>query len=522
MTVGLGLTLGLLAVMSSPPTLSATSPTDAPVRLSVIIGYDGPEGGERPVLSYADDDAARTYLAALQESDRAWLLTTFDADSTRIFPALTAVARPPTKEALAHVLGEAFWRIRALKDEGRATELVFSFAGHGDVSPAGEGFLVLADGTLSRSELAAQVVRGSPADVNHIWIDACASYFMVSARGGDVTTASVPLTPALLDLVKPTPSADAAAWARTGVLVSTSDSSAVHESGELGAGVFSYLMRSALSGAADVDADGRIEYAEAAAFIAAASSAIGDPRARLKVHAAPPAQRPHAPLGDLSRGSSRRFLSVDVASADRVRILDEHGLPYADVHRGADKKRVLLALQGSAFYVVQVGDREATLVPRSAGAYALSSLRFAKSPRRRGASADTFASLFERPYDRAFFDGWLSSSSQSPPLTGPNFDAPWASGASPETPIPWGGMAVGAFSGAGVLAVASVTSAAMNLVAFNALQQRFADTATLDPELSLQVEAWRTSATVTGALAVGAGLAGAGLLWASTLDEDRP
>lgn len=487
----------------------------APARLSVIIGYDGEEGGERTKLAYADDDAARVYLASLQESDQAWLLTTFDRDSARLFPELTETARAPTRVELAHVLGEAFWRLRALHDAGRRTELVFYFAGHGDVSASGEGFLVFKDGALTRTELATQVVRGSPADVNHVLIDACASYFMVAR--GDATATAVPLTPALLDVMKPQSKGNDDAWARTGTLVSTSDSSAVHETSELGSGVFSYLLRSALAGAGDIDGDGRVEYAEAAAFIAAASAAIDDPRARLAVHSRAPAQRPHAALGDLRRGKERRFLSIEAGAGGEssVRVLDEHGVPYAEVRPGAG---VRLALHGSAFFVVQVGKREATLVPRRAGAYALSSLHFEDSPQSRGRSG-AFASLFARPFDASFFEGWLAVSSLPKPLTGPAWMVAYADGAEPPLRLPLAGMAVGAFSVAAALAVASGTSAVMNLVAFQDLQRNFDETATVDAEGALAVEAWRTSATLTGALAVGAAVSGAGLWWASTLDD---
>jgi hypothetical protein len=502
-----------------------TSSTAAPARVAIVIGYNGAGEAGRPVLSYADDDAARLYLAELPESDRAWLLTTFDADSARLFPDLAAVSRPPTKQELTRVLGEAFWRLRELKEEGRATELVFSFAGHGDVSPAGEGFVVLADGAFMRGDLVVQVVRASPADLNHVLLDACASYFMVAARGArapstgagdEATAAAVPLTPELLSAIAPSPVDDAAAWARTGTLVSTSDSAAVHESGALGAGVFSYLLRSALAGAGDVNGDGRVEYAEAAAFIASASAAITDPRARLRVHAVAPAQRPNVALGDLTRGGDRRFLALDVA-ADHVRVLDAHGVPYAELRRPS-RAPVLIALQGSAHYVIQVGDREATLVPRTAGAYALSSLSFAPAPKRRGAEG-AFEALFAHTYDASYVAGFVTTSRLPTPRAGPAFAVPFVEGAAPPFRWPLGQIAVGSFVSAGVLAAASATCAVMNLVRFGELQTAFETSATIDGDLAFEVEAWRTASTVGGALALGASLAGAAAWWGAAQDD---
>ena len=493
----------------------------ASARLTIVVGYDGEADGTRPVLAWADDDAARLYLAALQDSERAWLLTTFDDDSARMFPELTRTARPPTKAELGRVLGEAFWQLRALRDAGRATELVFSFAGHGDVSASGEGFLVFADGALTRTELGTQIVRGSPADVNHVLIDACASYFMVNARG-EATATAVTLSPALLELVKParpgSPSVDDAAWARTGTLVSTSDSAAVHESSALGGGVFSYLLRSAFAGPGDIDGDGDVEYSEAAAFIAAASAGIDDPRARLQVHARAPLQRPHVALSDLRAGEGRRYLDVDIASVNRVRVLDQHGLPYVELHRGEGKRAVTIALHGSAFYVVQVGAREATLVPRAAGAYALSSLRFEDSPRPRGHDG-AFAGLYRAPFDGSFLQGWLTTSSSTAPLMGEPFRVDYVAAGVPPFRPPWQAVTTGAFVGAAALTTVSAVSAVMNVLAFGDLQAEFARTATIDPALAFQVETWRTASTATGAAAVFALVAGGGSWWLAQQQE---
>ena len=84
---------------------------DAPLRYTVIVGVnEGP--GDRPVLSYADDDAARLFLLLSQESEKAWLLSTFDPPSARTYPDLSSIARAPTTSELARVLGEAYWLIR--------------------------------------------------------------------------------------------------------------------------------------------------------------------------------------------------------------------------------------------------------------------------------------------------------------------------------------------------------------------------------------------------------------------------
>jgi len=514
------------AASPAGPSSSSTS-TPAPARVVVIVGHNGGAPDPRPPLQFADDDAARLFLQLAPGSSRAFLLTTFDRESARLYPELLDVARAPTTSSLAGVLGEAFWQLRQEKARGRETELVFAFAGHGDVDDSGRGFVVMADGPFFRDDLQTQVVAGSPADLNHIVVDACASYFFVKSRGG--SDDGVVLTPKLLDVLATdghaTPTA--ADQARTGVLVSTSSAQETHESAALSAGVFSYLLRSALSGAGDVDGDGRVEYGEAAAFLASASQGLDDPRARLQVHAEAPLQRPHASLLSLQDSGAKTFLAVEPGRPTRLRLKDSRGLPFIEVHSDGHRP-VYVALNGQPFFFVERGDEEALLVPRSAGAFALSALTFSKSPTARGdgdaASRGAFAPLFSQPFSRAFVDGYLARAGLPPPrvASGPGaiFAPAWAEAGAPPTALPVGvigGVGVGA---AGVVGAAAVVAVVMNQVAFAELEQGFLQTGQLDPAQSLEVEGWRNAATGLTLGAVGLGLVGGGLLlWSFSLED---
>lgn len=492
---------------SLAPAARAAADDDV-ARYAIVIGYNGGDDGERPVLSFADDDAARFFLQVYQGSERAWLLTTFDGESARSFGAVVDQAVQPTRQELARVLGEASWLIRKRREEGRRTELVFYFAGHGDVSAGGEGFVVLADGPFTRTELDTQVVRASPAHVNHLVLDACASFHMVARGGSD---GRVKLTPALLDVIRgrATPEANAA-WERTGVLVSTSDAAEVHESAGVGGGVFSYLLRSALAGAADVNRDGRVEYGEAAGFIASASSLLEDPRARLDVHARAPRQAPHAALSDLEALGAEHFLVVDTARAIHLRVLDARGVPYAELHRAAGAPLVL-ALVGNPFYVVQEGALEAVLVPRHAGGYALSALSWDARQERAPRGRDVFAGLFTHPYGDAFLAGFLAESELAAPRPGARFDVAWAERGEPPLRVPWWPLAGTAFTAGGLLAVGAAGAALGNALAFAELQRRFHVSGTIDPALALEADAWLTGAAVLSAGALAALLAAGGL-----------
>lgn len=509
-----------LALALAASTAGLPAAAEGPARFVVVVGHNGGAGdarAERRALAFADDDAARLFMQLAPSSERAWLLATFDAESARSWPDLTDVARPPTRESLARVLGEVGWLVRAQQKLGRTTELVFAFAGHGDVTDAGEGYIVLADGPFTRTDLESQVLAPSPADLNHVFIDACASYFMVQARGSG-ESGRVPLTPGLLDVLRATARTQAVR-ARTGVLVSTSSASDVHESSELRSGVFSFLLRSALAGAGDTNGDGRVEYVEAAAFIASASASLADPRARLHVHAQPPDQRPHAPLLDLARSGARHFLSVPGDA--HLRIFDARGVPYAEVHTA---RPVLLALVGNPYYVVQRERQgraeEAVLVPRAAGAYALSALSFEDSLRARAERPSPLAGLFATRLEPGFLGGFLVTSELAAPTMGPRFDVAWAPTGAPPLKVPVGAIGVGALVAAGLAGAGAGVAAMGNQMAFDALKSTLETTGQLDPKVSLEVEGWRNLATnlTLGGLALG--LAGGGLvLWSFSLDD---
>lgn len=518
------LPLLLVAAAQAAPAAPATASDAPPARYVVVVGYNGGLPDPRTPLHFADDDAARTFLQLAPSAERAWLLSTADRETAKLFPDLTDVAREPTRQALAQALGEAFWLMRQQKERGRATELVFSFAGHGDVNDAGEGYVVFADGPFTRTDLTTQLLEASPADVNHVVIDACSSYFMVNARGssGNNESGRVELSPKLLDVLSH--QLDASVRARTGILVSTSGAAEVHESGELGAGVFSFLLRSALAGGADSDGDGRVEYAEAAAFVAAASANLDDPRARLSVHVEAPLQKPHSALLDLGRSGADRFLAVDQRGPVHLRVLDAHGLPYAELHDAGRGTPLVLALTGNPFFIVQKGDQEAVLVPRSAGAYALSTLEFHDRPHARTDAPGPFAGLYAGPFSREFLSGYLATAASgaalAPPHAGAAFVPQWAEAGQPHARLPVGVIGFSTLGGAAVLGLSAGGTAVANQLAFARLEQDFRTTGQLDPTITLEVEGWRnaTNAFTVGAVALG--LAGGALvLWSMQLPD---
>jgi len=514
LAVVLAVVAAFASAVSAEETTSDAAAAPSPARFVITVGYNGGPSDERRPLQYADDDAAR-FHALQQSAEKTWLLTTFDVNSASLFAPLTQVAQQPTKQMLSRVLGEATWSIREAKRQGRPTELVFFFAGHGDVSADGEGFVVLADGVLTKRELETQVVVASPADINHIVIDACASYLMVAR--GEATAAPIPLTPEMLAKLDANAST-AAAWDRTGVFVSTSSAAEVHETAALGGGVFSFLLRSALVGGGDVNADGRVEYGEAQGFVAAASAAIHDPRAKLDTFVRPPKQRPHVSLSTLATLPAASYLWVEPGARSAVSIFDSHGVPYASTHSEPDAS-TYVALVGHPFFWVQMDDEEALLIPRHAGAYAMSSLSFAPATQARG--HDTTFDLFAVPYGKTFMQGFLAQSTvAAPAATTSAVSLPIATDGHPPWRIPWGMMSGVAGATGAVLLVGAGASAVANAVAFAQLRQRFETSGTLDPELALQADGFMTGAVFLS-IAGGALLTSSvGLAWIAIQEDE--
>jgi hypothetical protein len=134
-------------------------------------------------LRYADDDGARFYEWVSSFARRTVLLAVLDEETQRTFPELGPRARPPTRAELVAVMHSLAEEMKQRRAAGRRTVFCFYFAGHGDVGTDRQGYINLVDGRFSRSDLYREIIARSPADLNHLIIDACNSYFLVNARG---------------------------------------------------------------------------------------------------------------------------------------------------------------------------------------------------------------------------------------------------------------------------------------------------------------------------------------------------
>lgn len=381
-------------------------------RFALVLGNNRPEQADSASLRYADDDAVATDRLLREAGVDSVLLATLDADSRALYPDLTPAGAPRLAE-----LDAAFERLQARMREARAsgrdTEFLVFYSGHGDVD-AGEGYVVLEDGRLTRTRLY-QLLARSGATRNHVFVDACKSYYLAFEKGpGGQRT---PYTSALLGEGIP------AALANTGFVLSTSSDRDSHEWERFQAGVLSHELRSALRGAADVDLDGRVTYAELAAFLSVANRAIPNERFRPDFLVRPPAHNPSAALITWSRQSPSLTLRpknlghVYVETAQGTRLLDAHPAAGQELFLHLPDERPLFLRQS---------DESAEVVVTTEAPLEVASLE-PRAPEiaRRGALQLAFERLFAEPFAEDDVRAFSANAAQTPANAGlPAVDRP--------------------------------------------------------------------------------------------------
>ena len=287
------------------------------VRYAVLIGANEGARGDRP-LSFAETDAERVAEVLADLGD---------------VPAENQVLlRGKTASVVRRALITVNDRIRTTQRDGDESELVVYYSGHADASA-----LHLYDERLELAELEA-LVRGSPAKVRVLVIDACRSGALTRVKGGH------PAPPVELDH----------ALLGEGLVFLTSSAAGedAQESDEVGGSFFTHFFTSGLLGAADGDGDGDVTLAEAFRFareqtIAASSRTLAGtqhPTFRYELRG----------RGDITLtrpgGAQRRATLTLPAGVDWLVIRDSaHGRVIAEVDAAA--ARHVLSLRPGAYFV---------------------------------------------------------------------------------------------------------------------------------------------------------------------------
>jgi hypothetical protein len=418
---------------TAAPAVASAAPV---ARFALVIGHNQAPRSDLAALRYADDDAVRWSVLLRTYGARVELLTELDDESLRLYAGTVGTPQRPTGAALRGAMARLVEAMRAARAAGQRTVFYFVYAGHGDTDDAGEGYVTLADGRLSRSEFGRQVLAASPANANHVVVDACRAFYFVYDRGAGGTRR--PFNGRYFA------SGLAATHRNTGFLLATSSGAPSHEWEEFQAGIFSHELRSALLGAADVDGDGRVSYRELAAFLEVANRPVRNERYR-------PAFAINAPLDgdgsllDLADASGGQLYLPPTAEGRRL-LEDPLGVRWADLHPGPGQAITLRIpappWEASHFFVRQPqGDSEYE-VP-AGQRLSVTDLSVRRSGvLRRGAAHEAFVRLFSLP-----FAGADVAATPDPRVVATK-TAP-----APSRPVPWRRIAPWAAVGTGAVAL---------------------------------------------------------------------
>jgi len=380
---------------------------------AVVIGNNAvplaPGSSALSPLRYADDDAVRYSQFFERFADRVALLSALDAETGRRYPDALAAARPPTLRELAAVIREA---AKAMEDDlARGDRPVFylTYSGHGARLEDGTAFFALIDGELTRERLG-EHLRKLPASLIHVFVDACHAEAVVGPRGRsdkerDVRTVAVgDEQGAFLEEGGPK------RLPTVGAIMATTADQEAHEWSRIQSGVFTHELLSGLSGAADVNGDGQVEYSEIQAFIASANRDLKDPRAIPRVVAHAPAVNARAPLVSLEWLRSAAFLRGQFGGLGHFRIELDDGQCYLDAHLSDEAVWSIAVPAGRRAFLI-AGAREVGLRLSPGERIEVQRLVFENKPvGSRGSIESSYrVGFFRSPFGPSYYLGFADS-----------------------------------------------------------------------------------------------------------------
>jgi hypothetical protein len=382
------LALGALAVLLSSLHAKPAAASEVPVaRYAIVIGNNRSEQGAEHNLRYADDDAAAIHELLVEAGVNSVLLTTLDEDSRRLRPRFktngAARARDVERAFTAQVA-----EMRGKIARGIPTEFLLFYSGHGNVD-RGEGYVVLDDQRLSRTMLHSLLTR-SPATRNHVFVDACRSFFLAYGKGpgGErepyAGTLPIDAVPASLK--------------NTGFVLSTSSDRESHEWERFQAGILSYELRSALRGAADTNLDGRVSYGELGAFLKVANESIPNSKFRPEFTLRPPARNFKEEI--LAWNPDSAAVRLGSAKLGHIYLETTTGHRLLDVHPEAGQPLNLYVSASERPLFVRKYDETGEYVVMDRRPAEITALESAPQIASKGALHIALEQLFSKPFSR--------------------------------------------------------------------------------------------------------------------------
>jgi len=403
--------LGVAVALFAP--LAARAATSSPAVFAIIVTNNRSTRLDRPDLQYADDDGARYYqlFRGVAPAAQVRLLTRFDRATASVHPELAPLTQPPRRAELVAALADVRAAVTEARRAGQHTEFYFVFAGHGDVQ-GGIGYLDLEDARIDPTFLEHEVVDRVPADVLHVVLDSCNSFFVVNPRKPGGRRWATP---------RDLPLGFAARHPNVWLFLSTNSEGEFYEWSEFESGIFSHEVRSGLSGAADADGDGRVSYAELAGFVDRANAKLPQSNLRPQVFQRGPNGDAGAALFSPAHAEGRRLL---IGSGERrlwIRATGNERL--LDLHK--EEAPMTIVVPGEAAQPLTVvewhaakgpGDRPVLAeydLPSGSAPVALAELDARASEGTARGGGAIFGDLFKVPYGPRAFTSFLTESARA-------------------------------------------------------------------------------------------------------------
>jgi hypothetical protein len=389
------LTLLILVIAVGTPPGEANA---ADRRFAVVVGYNGSDDPDLDPLAYADDDAMRYSQLLGHVAESVEVLTELDKESQALWGASKGAL--PTRAAVMASIRATRARMAEARAEGDRPILYFVYSGHGNYDAEGKGYVHLRDGRFTTRDLYGEVIASGPSeDPVVLIVDACNASLLVHSRGSRrrrVASTSLKLED----------------YPHVGVILASSSVGETHEWGKYLSGIFSHEVRSGLLGPADVDDDGRVTFAELAAFVAAANARVTNPTVRVTPYIRPPLAVPGLALIDLREAGFRARVRIEGALAGKAHLVNSELLRVADFHRAPGHSFWLSIPDGGAHALVH-GEDEYVVPPDAVGELRLADLdkRSRSRVSSRGAGSRYFErTLFQEAYGVDFARKYLHES----------------------------------------------------------------------------------------------------------------
>ncbi len=387
---------------------------------ALVLGNNSPPpDSSLETLKFADDDAVRFFRFFSHFTEMTRLMTLPDARTQSRYPEISTRAVLPTPENLKREITRISRKVHAAKQAGHEVVFYMTFSGHGDHDNNGDAYLSLIGGKISHQVLYDAITEIN-ADYTHLFVDACHAGGVVGFRGQfDNETSGKRIRLSEDDINKIMgPARDSLPG--FGTVIASSDNGVTHEWSTIESGIFTHEVISGLSGAADVNGDGKIEYSEIVAFVSSANRNVSDIRNRMKIIGSPPPRNRNVPIVDLSTFARVAFLTGNPSTLGHFFIELDHGERYLDAHL-EDKTRMNVAIPAGRVAYVYANDQYARVNTESGDSINVNELHYSKEKLtdRGRLNEDLQKGLFLNEYGKRYYNGFIDSVA----LTSVRFDA---------------------------------------------------------------------------------------------------